>query len=135
MDRFSDSPLSTLQAYAFALESSTVSTLLFTRKTPEHISETLVFVLYTMIQPELPPLKEGINGVKHRNEVSAMKEEKFFRRGGDSPNQQNIKNLSSRGCATEDFSEDAANACGCLVGVWQPYRDVIVTSGNVEMPA
>lgn len=32
--------------------------------------------------------------------------------------------------ATVDSTEGAANACGCLVGVWQLYRDVIVTSGS-----
>lgn len=32
------------------------------------------------------------------------------------------------------FAKEAANACGCLVGVWQQYMDVIVTSGNKETP-
>lgn len=50
--------------YPAALESSTVSAPLFTAETPEHI-QNAVFVLYTMIQPQLTPLKEGrpINGV------------------------------------------------------------------------
>lgn len=47
----------------------------------------------------------------------------------------NIRLLFSCGCATQDLTKAAANACGCLVGVWQPFRDVIVTSGTVEMPA
>lgn len=55
--------------------------------------------------------------------------------GSDSFNQHNTRAPFSCGCATEDFTTGAANACGCLVGVWQPYRDVIVTSGYVGMPA
>lgn len=96
-----------------------------------------VFVLYTMTEPWFPPLKEGINGVKHWIEASVMKEKpELFRQGSDSPNQQNIKPpFFTWGCAIGNFTEGAANACGCLVGVWQPYSDVVVTSGNVEMPA
>lgn len=43
--------------------------------------------------------------------------------------------FSSQHCATEDVAQGAARACGRLVGVWQPRRDVIVTSGDAAMPA
>lgn len=65
-----------------------------------------------------------------------MKERRILLRGGDSLNRRKHKApfFFPRSCATEDFTKGAANACGCLVGVWQPYRDVIVTSGNAAMP-
>lgn len=85
-----------------------------------------------MSQLQLPSLEEGINGVKVLNWNPCNKKKK-----GDSWGKAVIHltswTLSSfffMAFVTGDITEEAAQACGCFIGIWQPCWDGSVKSAN-----